>query len=93
MSHQVKLGRSPQILFRNVGPDVLLAVPGRHDFEQLGGSGALLWDMLAEPRTVNEVVELLAVAYGEDPSVVRPGVEAVVEQLVHLGVLEVAAGP
>ncbi len=83
--------RSERVLFRNL-PDgvVLLSIDGG-DPLFLGGSGALLWNLLAEPTGVEEATEILAEAHQADPETVRADIEPVIDELARLGVVRASA--
>jgi hypothetical protein len=75
------------VLFRNL-PDgvVLLSIDGG-DPLFLGGPGALLWSLLAEPTGVEEAAVILADAHQADPEMVRADIEPLLDELARLGVV------
>jgi len=58
-------------------------------FYNLNESGAILWQHLNEPRTVEELAEILAQKYGLKPEGSRKDTEAIVEQMLSAGILQV----
>ena len=56
----------------------------------LAGTGALLWDLLAEARSVAAIAAELATMYGADRSVVMADIAPVVELLLAAGACETA---
>ncbi len=57
------------------------------------GPAPEIWDLLAEPSTVDAMAEELADRYGTTPDVVRPDVARFVADLADRGVVDgVAAG-
>lgn len=81
MTQPIRHAQSHNVLQRTVGDDVLLALSGRPEMERLSGTSAAVWRLLAEPRTLDEIVEALAAAYNEVPDTVRAGVAALLDAL------------
>lgn len=54
----------------------------------LQGTAAPVWDLLAEPATVEELVDALVEVYGGDRAVIAGDVEGLVERMRGLGVIE-----
>ena len=79
--------RSERVLFRNLPDGVMLLSIDGGDPLFLGGPGALLWSLLAEPTGVEEAVEVLAEAHEADPETVRADIEPVFDELARLGVV------
>ncbi len=69
----------------------LLLLPGRGDAVELNGPAALVWELLREGSTVEEIVLLVAGAYHEDPQIVTPLVHSTIEQLQDHGLVTTAA--
>ena len=67
---------------------MILAVPGRTDFELLSGSGGAVWRALGEPRTFPELVEALAAEHGVEPSSIQDDVRQLLGALSARGVVE-----
>jgi hypothetical protein len=74
-----RLRRAPHVLWRSVGAEVILAEPGRTDFELLSGSGGAVWRALDDPRTLGELIEALAAEHGVEADAIKDDVR----QLVH----------
>lgn len=53
-----------------------------------GGSAAIIWCALEEPKNLEKIVEDVALAFEERPEVVRPGVESFLIDLVDRTLLE-----
>jgi len=67
----VTLQRNPDVLQQNLDGDVLLMLPQGSQVLHLNDSASALWRALDVPRTLDEVVAMLAEAYEADPDVVR----------------------
>ena len=79
--------RRPELLWRRTVDRAVLLVPGEGDVVELADTGAILWDALACPGTLAEVVTALADVFGMDEDAIRSDVVPVVDELVARGVL------
>jgi hypothetical protein len=80
--------RSPAALYRSVGDETVLALPDSEEFLTLSASATELWGLLGEPRTVEELVELIADRYAVHRSAIAADVEAVLVDLRGRGLVE-----
>ncbi len=91
--NEPRLRRAPKALWRSVGAEVVVTVPGRSDFELLSGSGGAVWRALGEPRTMSDLVAELAREYGVDAGTIEGDVHQLIGTLSRRGLLdEEAAG-
>lgn len=79
--------RNDAVLQRDTLAGVLLLVPGQDEPVQITPPGDVVWELLAEPATVDGLVVTLADAYGAPAEVVRADVGELLTQLVGLGAL------
>ena len=87
MNDDARYVRSPHVLQRRtLDTFVLLAVEGDEPVV-VGGTGADVWTLLAEPRTVEQLVEVLAQHYSGDPDVIAADVRALLETFAAAGVV------
>jgi hypothetical protein len=79
--------RDERTLWRQAPGSVVLLAP--HDGEPtvLRTTGVALWAALDRPRTVPEIVSLLAAEFDAVPEVVRRDVEPVIARLAESGAL------
>jgi hypothetical protein len=70
---------------------VVLLPPAAPEPVSLAGTAALVWDLLAEPASVSELVDALAEHFGDDPARITRDVDALLARLSDLGAVE--AGP
>lgn len=82
------VGRARAALWRSGDFGVVVLPEHADDPVTLAGSGALLWELLAQPRPLPDVAEELAGLYGAPVAVVMRDLEPVVDRLVTLGALE-----
>jgi hypothetical protein len=78
--------RRDDVLWRRTLDAVLLFPPGADEPLTVAGSGALVWDLLAEPATLTELVDALASVYGDDPdtrAVIERDVATLLTDLEH----------
>jgi hypothetical protein len=68
--------------WRRLGNDVLVAPPGREDFERLTGPAARVWILLSGDRSVRELERTLGA---------EPGLQEVLAQLGSRGLIEEVA--
>jgi hypothetical protein len=81
----IQLQRSPSTPWRRVADSILLAPPGREDFDQLSGPAATTWLLLEEPHTLEELVTMLGNLYGTDPGMISTDVSELIEKLISRG--------
>lgn len=81
------VGRSPSVLTRSGAFGVV--VLGRHDDAPitLAGTGVAVWDALADPCSIHDLMSRLASTFAVDPARIRADVEPMVEDLVSRGIL------
>jgi len=51
--------------------------------KQLSGSAPLIWDLLADNNSVDEIVALLQLRFSDPEEVIAGGVEAALDSLLH----------
>ena len=80
--------RTSSTLWRRTTTGVVLLPAGAEQPVQLGGSAALVWEVLDEPAGETDTTELLARACGEQPGSIAAEVSSVLRQLEALGAVE-----
>jgi hypothetical protein len=73
---------------RTVADRVILARPGREDFDALTGPAVAVWKLLREPRTEDEIVDTLAWAYDAPRPDIERDVRTLIRDLLDRGVIE-----
>lgn len=84
-----RLRRAPEVPFRRVGGDLIVSPPAADGFEMLSGPAVDMWMLLETPRTVGEIVDVLASRYGTRAEVVEYHVREVLERFRATGAVEV----
>jgi hypothetical protein len=77
-----RYARSTATLWRSVGSETLLTASGRQEVDSLSETATAVWDLLARPRTLDDVVRRLAERYGTPSDTVERDVRALLEQLI-----------
>jgi hypothetical protein len=80
--------RCPEVLWRRSLDAVVLLPPDADDPVALPGTGAAVWDLLAEPVTLPDLVATLTDAYGGDPATIEHDVVALLDRLETLGAVD-----
>ena len=87
----VRWRRRPDVLWRRSLDAVVLLPAAADDVITLAGTGPAVWEVLAEWRTVDDVVGIMAAAYGTSPEVVATDLAPLLADLEAKGVLQTAA--
>jgi hypothetical protein len=87
-SKELRFRRSHRALFRRVGDEVLVAVPGDGEVVSLFGTGTAIWESIAHPASVAELARTLAEEYGASPDEIAADIETFLDQLLEKRVVE-----
>jgi hypothetical protein len=87
----IRWRRRPEVLWRRSLHAVMLLPPTADDVLTLAGTGPAVWELLAEWRTVDDVIGILAAAYETSPAVVEADLIPLFAELERQGVLQTAA--
>jgi coenzyme PQQ synthesis protein D (PqqD) len=80
--------RSPKALFRRVGGDIILATPGREDFDSLSSTASTAWELLETPMDLDELVKQLALEYRMEAHSIVSDVASLLLDLLRRGWIE-----
>ena len=80
--------RRDDALWRRSLDSVIVFPVGTDDPVTIGGSGAVVWDLLAEPATLDELVATLAEVYEGDAASIASDVADLLSQLEALGAIQ-----
>ena len=86
MSGDTRWMRSPHVLQRRTLDTCVLLGIDADEPVILGGTGADVWTLLAEARTLDQLVGILAEHYAGDAAVIATDVSALLDTLVAGGV-------
>jgi hypothetical protein len=90
--HSLRWRRNGSALWRSApGPLVVVLPPGAAVPLSLTGPGAQVWAALAEPRSLDDLVEAFVDAYDAGPAVVRHDIGALVRALADVAAVVPAA--
>ena len=79
---------SRDVVWRRSLDAVLVLPAGAEEPVTLAGSGPELWELLATPTSMADLASAIAERYGVDAAVVAQDVDATLEHLLKLGVVE-----
>jgi coenzyme PQQ synthesis protein D (PqqD) len=91
VSDPERIRRRPDVLWRRSLQAVVLLPAGADETYTMGGTGIALWELLAEWRTADDIVAVLADVFGADPEVVRADVTPILDALTARGAIETGA--
>jgi coenzyme PQQ synthesis protein D (PqqD) len=83
-----QLRQSPSTPWRRVGYEIILAPPGRDDFDELSETAAVVWSILETPCSLEELVKNLADVYSVPTDEIAADVGALVADLISRGAIE-----
>ena len=88
----VNMKRSEDFLLQNVGGQDLLVPMGARVLDMnslitLNATARLVWELLAEDRTVDYLVTAVVEQFDVDPTRARTDVQTFLDELGHLGLL------
>lgn len=86
------LRQSPSIPWRRVGDEIILAPPGRDDFDRLSQTAAVVWSLLETPCSLEGLITTLAEMYSLPTEGIATDVGALVSDLLERGAIEEIPG-
>jgi len=84
----IKFKQSDSTLSRTVGDEVLVTRPYSESIDGLPASSADIWNRLASPVTLPQLVEDLSLAYAVDASEIEHDVKSLLDELLHKHLIE-----
>ena len=88
IANSTRFRRRVHILWRWVGPEVILASPDRSDFEELSATAGVAWWLLESPRTVQELADELGSTFGIPSSSITEDIGYLLQDLLRRGLVE-----
>jgi hypothetical protein len=83
--------RSERALWRRVGASVLVTMVDHDEVHELTGGAVVVWEELATPRAIDDVVRRLVRATGMTAGDLGAQVTACIQTLADIGALEPTA--
>jgi hypothetical protein len=77
--------RAAAALWRRVGDEVLVAYPGRPGVQRLSIPASIAWLLLEDPRTVDQLTEVLAAEWASPPDELVEHVKRLLDVLEEHG--------
>jgi len=87
----LRLQREPAAVWRWVGPAVVVSVRDDQAPQLIGGLGAVVWSLLEQPRTTEELLESMRPPVADAPRPNPSSARLAMDQLMTAGVLSVAS--
>jgi len=87
-SRWIKFRQSDSTLSRTVGDEILVTRPYSDAIDGLPASAADIWNRLASPVTLPQLVQDLSQAYSVDEAEIEPDVKALLVELLHKHLIE-----
>jgi hypothetical protein len=81
------VARDPRVLWRRSADRVVLLAPEAADPMVLDGVGAVVWELLGEPASADELIDLLAEHFERDDREVTQALEPFLAELSATGAL------
>lgn len=88
MSSKVVYRRNADILSANVDDDLVMMSIQAGNYYNIGGVGTFIWELLAEPRSIDELVDGIMADYDVERERCAADVGAFVQELVRLKLIE-----
>lgn len=79
--------RDRATLWRGVIGGVLVLPPGAQESWYITSPGDVIWDLLVDPCTIDQLVDTLSVEFDEPPATVFTDIEPVVRILHEIGAI------
>lgn len=90
MSSKAVYRRNTDILSANVDDDLVMMSIQAGNYYNIGGVGTFIWELLAEPRSMDELVDGVTAAYEVERERCAADIDAFVQELIRLKLIESA---
>jgi Coenzyme PQQ synthesis protein D (PqqD) len=87
MTSDTKIRVSPDVLFREIGPESVLAQVEGGEYFGLDEVGTRIWGLLTEERDVEAIVGTVTEEYDVEASVAEADVAALIQDLLRAGLV------
>ena len=85
---EVRWRRRESVLWRRAIDVVVILPDGAGEPVSLPGTGAMVWELLAEPASLSELVTTFTEVYPDDPGTIARDVAVLLESLESLDAIE-----
>jgi len=82
--------RNSELISATVDDDLVMMSMTKGEYYGISGVGARIWELLAEPTTLDSIVDTICTEYEVEPQVCRADVEEFVTRLGDLGLVSEA---
>ncbi|MBI2865661.1 MAG: PqqD family protein [Chloroflexi bacterium] len=87
-----RIARGKRQVSADLGKEVVLLGLDSEEYYGLEGVGARIWEAIAEPRTVEEILAIVLDEYDVDPGRCERDLLALVQELTATGLVQVTDG-
>lgn len=78
----VQITQNPELVAANMDGELVMMSIERGEYFGIGGVGTRLWELLAEPTTIEQLVAAICAEYDIDESTCQTDIIAFIEQLL-----------
>jgi len=82
--------RSPDLVAADIDGDLVMMSIEQGEYFGITGVGSRVWELLAAPITVADVVRVICVEYAVDEATCQADMQAFIEELIQLGLASTA---
>lgn len=62
--------------------------PGQREYFSMSGIGGVIWDLLEEPVSMDEICRFVVERYSVEDEVCRPDIDSFLSELIDIGVIK-----
>ncbi len=88
MSSKALYRRNTDILSANVDDDLVMMSIQAGNYYNIGGVGTFIWELLAQPRSMDELVEAVMAAYDVGRDRCAADIDGFLQELIGLKLIE-----
>ncbi|GGB75780.1 lasso peptide biosynthesis PqqD family chaperone [Blastomonas aquatica] len=82
---QTKYQRKPDVIAADMGGETVMLSVSTGKYFALSGIGQIIWDLMVEPRCVEEMVSAICQSHNVDETTCRKDCEAFLDDLARQG--------
>ena len=87
-----RVSRNPQAVSRQVGEETLVMMPEQRQLHTLNETAGVIWEALAEPRSPDEIVDVITRRFDCDRETAARDVAEYLRRLEEAGLIARSAG-
>lgn len=83
------LKRNPEMVAANIDGDVVMMGVDQGQYYGITGVGSRVWDLLAEPISIDGITDIICREYETDPATCREDMSTFVNDLLKIDLIEI----